>query len=434
MAGVRYDSGVESGADVSVYYDPLLAKVIAWGATRAEAVRRMQQALAQTIVMGIVTNQRFLAQVLAHPEFASGIYNTTFIPTLLPAPARLAALVHGLQFPRREEVTIAAAVADVLRRRARRTYLAHLPVGYNGGLIERYTQVRISLPLVKTINEDGTDGKVEEARELFYLVDNEKQTYGAEPTANRSMFFKFKFEDAEREARKVLIASKPIKPPSSKSKGKKGGSRSRSPSPTRSEEQIPEETKSTTLGPATSPSSSSSSSFSSFSPIAVELHGYAPLSGTSAVPAAASCSVQGAVALAGNAAKSRPQVVVLDLSIVQVRAKYVIAMGTGVDQSGMYTKAKCGFWVLSLRLCLLLLCRSRHISLSASPVFHPVLFFSFADDVPLDIWVRHPHPSVGCVLARRHSRFEAPPSSAGASGATVLLAPMPCKILKIVRR
>lgn len=61
---MRYDSGVTSGSDIPLYYDPMIAKVIAWGRNRTEAIQRMKQALRQTIIIGkLQTNQRFLLQV-----------------------------------------------------------------------------------------------------------------------------------------------------------------------------------------------------------------------------------------------------------------------------------------------------------------------------------------------------------------------------------
>lgn len=109
-------AGVESGSTISVFYDPLIAKVIAQGATRAEALQRMRRALQTTVVLGdLVTNQRFLLDALAHPAFARadeassaaaagvaagaatagagggarGGYDTRFIEAHLPAARRL---------------------------------------------------------------------------------------------------------------------------------------------------------------------------------------------------------------------------------------------------------------------------------------------------------------------------------------------------------
>ena len=85
---VRLDTGVLSGDEISVYYDPMIAKLITWGADRPEAARRMQQAIAQTEVMGVKTNLGFLQQLVKHPAFLAGKTDTGFIPahraTLMP--------------------------------------------------------------------------------------------------------------------------------------------------------------------------------------------------------------------------------------------------------------------------------------------------------------------------------------------------------------
>ena len=80
---VRVDAGVDAGSTVSVFYDPLLAKVITWGETREEARKRMVQALNGYHIEGILTNIDFANQVLTHPVFIRGAISTDFIPTHL---------------------------------------------------------------------------------------------------------------------------------------------------------------------------------------------------------------------------------------------------------------------------------------------------------------------------------------------------------------
>jgi acetyl-CoA carboxylase biotin carboxylase subunit len=77
--GVRVDSGIETGGRVPVEYDPLLAKISAWGSDREQAVRRLQTALRDTVILGPTTNLAFLQDVLAHPAFAAGATHTGFI-------------------------------------------------------------------------------------------------------------------------------------------------------------------------------------------------------------------------------------------------------------------------------------------------------------------------------------------------------------------
>ncbi len=77
--GIRVDSGVRSGADVSVHYDPMLAKLIVHAASREEARRRAMAALRDYAILGIRTNIPFLLQILAHPQFVSGTIDTGFL-------------------------------------------------------------------------------------------------------------------------------------------------------------------------------------------------------------------------------------------------------------------------------------------------------------------------------------------------------------------
>jgi 3-methylcrotonyl-CoA carboxylase alpha subunit len=75
----RVDTGVRQGDSVTPFYDPMIAKIIAWGEDRAAAVNRLRRALADTAVSGVVTNLGFLARVAADAEFASGEVDTGFI-------------------------------------------------------------------------------------------------------------------------------------------------------------------------------------------------------------------------------------------------------------------------------------------------------------------------------------------------------------------
>jgi propionyl-CoA carboxylase alpha chain len=86
---VRWDSGVESGSVVGTDFDPMLAKVIAWAPTRAEAAGRLALALERLHLGGVVTNRDFLVATLRTPEFLSGDTTTDFIERVDP-PRRLA--------------------------------------------------------------------------------------------------------------------------------------------------------------------------------------------------------------------------------------------------------------------------------------------------------------------------------------------------------
>lgn len=78
-AGVRIDHGVQEGDTVSPYYDPMVAKVIAHGRDRGDAVRRVRAALRSTPLLGLRHNARFLNELLAHPDFVNAQMTTTRI-------------------------------------------------------------------------------------------------------------------------------------------------------------------------------------------------------------------------------------------------------------------------------------------------------------------------------------------------------------------
>jgi 3-methylcrotonyl-CoA carboxylase alpha subunit len=93
---LRIETGVREGDAVGVYYDALLAKLIAWGDGRDAALARLHRALGEIRVLGLATNRDLLMRVLAHPEFAAGNIDTNFLArhreALKPGPASFAAL------------------------------------------------------------------------------------------------------------------------------------------------------------------------------------------------------------------------------------------------------------------------------------------------------------------------------------------------------
>jgi acetyl-CoA carboxylase biotin carboxylase subunit len=77
--GIRCDSGIYSGWEVPLYYDPILSKLIVWDESRERAVNRMTSALSEYAIMGIKTQIQFLREVIQHPEFKKGKLHTHFI-------------------------------------------------------------------------------------------------------------------------------------------------------------------------------------------------------------------------------------------------------------------------------------------------------------------------------------------------------------------
>jgi acetyl/propionyl-CoA carboxylase alpha subunit len=103
--GLRVDSGFSSGDSIPVYYDPLIAKIIAHAQDRPTVIRKMQEALRQTVLLGLPNNGQFLQDVLAHPEFQAGEAHTTWVEE------RFAAW-DTPQCPLPPEVLIAAALTE----------------------------------------------------------------------------------------------------------------------------------------------------------------------------------------------------------------------------------------------------------------------------------------------------------------------------------
>ena len=110
-ANVRVDAGIRTGDEITTYYDPMLAKVITHGPTRNEALRKLDDALARTVLFGFKNNLHFLRRLLNHPAFTAGETTTNFIdqhPELLADDASTPAAVY-----------IAAAIAKYQQDRAR---------------------------------------------------------------------------------------------------------------------------------------------------------------------------------------------------------------------------------------------------------------------------------------------------------------------------
>jgi geranyl-CoA carboxylase alpha subunit len=87
-AGVRSDHAIAPGVAISPHYDPMMAKIIAYGASREEARHRLVAALEDTVALGLATNRRFLIDCLNHPAFAAGETSTGFIERHFPAASR----------------------------------------------------------------------------------------------------------------------------------------------------------------------------------------------------------------------------------------------------------------------------------------------------------------------------------------------------------
>ncbi|MBL8442715.1 MAG: biotin/lipoyl-binding protein, partial [Zoogloeaceae bacterium] len=106
--GVRVDTGVYEGGEISMFYDSMIAKLIVHGKDRNDAIRRMRDALNGFVIRGISSNIPFQAALLQHPRFCSGNFNTGFIAEEYPKGFDASMVPH-------DDPTLLAAVAAFAR-------------------------------------------------------------------------------------------------------------------------------------------------------------------------------------------------------------------------------------------------------------------------------------------------------------------------------
>ncbi|MGV9712892.1 ATP-binding protein [Gordonia sp. NPDC003424] len=140
--GIRVDSGIVDGSEISTFYDPMLAKVISWAPDRRRAAAMLARALADARLHGPVTNRDMLVNTLRSNEFLSGDTDTAFIDTV-----GLGALSAPLAADEDTRVAaIAAALADAAANRTAARVQAALPAGWrnlaSGYQRKRYLDVR----------------------------------------------------------------------------------------------------------------------------------------------------------------------------------------------------------------------------------------------------------------------------------------------------
>jgi len=159
LPGVRYDSGIEAGTVVGPHYDPMLAKIIAHGATRDDAIRRLVRALQDLGVAGIVTNREFLLAVLTHPSFAAGETDTHFIDRHLPPQARSAARDPAAD---RLHAIVATLHDHERRRRIPGPLPPSIPSGWRNNRWRRQDMsYRIGGEVIEVLYEAGASGSFE---------------------------------------------------------------------------------------------------------------------------------------------------------------------------------------------------------------------------------------------------------------------------------
>jgi propionyl-CoA carboxylase alpha chain len=142
--GLRVDSGVSDGCVVSVHYDPMLAKLIAWAPTRYEAARTLADALTRAHIHGVVTNRDLLVRVLRHTAFLDGATDTGFLERHQEVFAPLLSSVDAVRLS-----CLAAALAGAAARRAADGTMGFLPSGWR------------NVPSAQRVAFDAPNGTIE---------------------------------------------------------------------------------------------------------------------------------------------------------------------------------------------------------------------------------------------------------------------------------
>ncbi|HET7388189.1 MAG TPA: biotin carboxylase N-terminal domain-containing protein [Nocardioidaceae bacterium] len=144
-SGVRLDAGFEAGNVVGTHYDPMLAKVIAWAPTRAQAVRRLAAVLARARIHGLRSTRDLLVEVLRHPAFAAGQVSTAFLADHALTSLESRGTPGTMQ--ERARAFLAAAVAVTEAAAARRPVQQRTPVAWRNV---------VSAPQLTTFGHQGT--------------------------------------------------------------------------------------------------------------------------------------------------------------------------------------------------------------------------------------------------------------------------------------
>jgi propionyl-CoA carboxylase alpha chain len=139
--GVRVDTGVYEGGEIPMFYDSMIAKLIVHGKDRADAIAKMREALNAFVIRGITSNIPFQSALLAHPDFATGNFNTGFIAQHYGGGFKAEDVPH-------DDPEFLIALAGFIRRKARER-----EAGISGQLPGH--EVRIESDYVAVVNEGG---------------------------------------------------------------------------------------------------------------------------------------------------------------------------------------------------------------------------------------------------------------------------------------
>ncbi len=129
--GLRVETAIESGSEISIFYDPMIAKIIVWDETRRAAHRKLQYTLRNLVCLGMTTNQDFLLHLAENGDFQTGNYNTHFIQDKVDLNAIAQKSDENYAF-----AGIAACLSAWHKREQKRTLLKSMPSGWRNSFYD----------------------------------------------------------------------------------------------------------------------------------------------------------------------------------------------------------------------------------------------------------------------------------------------------------
>jgi len=186
-ACTRYDSGIESGSVIDIHYDPMMAKVITWGETRSEAIRKMKHALRKTALLGITSNKNFLIDILNHPEFEAGKFNTHFLNHHPELSAK-----KSLDKKQLHEIVIAATLWLWNKRNEKRESLKLIPSGWRNNFFrmqeEKFFVDGIDVNVMYRFTQDGFSMKIDDRDFMARIISASMESITCEIAGHRKKF------------------------------------------------------------------------------------------------------------------------------------------------------------------------------------------------------------------------------------------------------
>ena len=150
---IRIDTGVREGSEISMYYDPMISKLITWGKDRKEAMDLLDNSIDQYVVQGVAHNLGFGKSIIANESFAAGDYSTAFIPDFYPDG------YNGDILNNEQKTTLALAAHNL------KNEVLSNNVGGAGSVEERIVYVTV---LAKAEGDEDQDWKVEKLEDGHY--------------------------------------------------------------------------------------------------------------------------------------------------------------------------------------------------------------------------------------------------------------------------